>query len=189
MNRAVPRTRYVVFFAIAAGICAADLALERWMFDHLPGNGGIWWLWTNVFGFQTSLNRGALFGMGQGFWAVFAALSVAAAVAIVVWLFCFGAARSWLLTIALGLVTAGIVGNLYDRLALHGLGFDGLPAAQPVHAVRDFIVMFQVGQWHWPNYNLADSALVSGVILLAWHSLFAKPEGESQTAVVGPDRD
>jgi lipoprotein signal peptidase len=37
--------------------------------------------------------------------------------------------------------------------------------------------MFQVRQWHWPNYNLADSALVSGVILLVWHALFAKPEG------------
>ena len=91
MKAAVPWSRYVVFFAIAAGVCAADLALKHWMFANLPNNGGIWWLWTNVFGFQTSLNGGALFGMGQGFWAVFAALSVAAATAIVVWLFFFGA--------------------------------------------------------------------------------------------------
>ena len=50
-------------------------------------DGRIWWLWQNVFGFQTSLNEGALFGMGQGFWPVFAALSVIAAIGILVWLF------------------------------------------------------------------------------------------------------
>ena len=105
--------------------------------------------------------------MGQGFWPLFAALSVAAAVGIVVWLFALGAARDWLLTVALALVTAGILGNLYDRLALHGLV--GLAGA-PIHAVRDFIVMFQIGQWHWPNYNLADSSLVCGAALLVWHA-------------------
>ena len=46
-----------------------------------------------MFGFQTSLNPGALFGMGQGFWPLFAALSVGAAVGIFVWLFPAGAAR------------------------------------------------------------------------------------------------
>ncbi len=188
MKPAVPRSRYFVFFAVAVGVCAADLAAKRWMFAEnwmFPErglDGRLWWLLKDVFGFQRSLNLGALFGLGQGYWPVFATLSVAAAVAIFVWLFFVGAARDWLLTVALGLVTAGILGNLYDRLALHGLGADGVPALRPVHAVRDFIVMFQVGQWHWPNYNLADSALVSGVILLAWHALYVKPEGGENKA-------
>ena len=179
MKQAVPWSRYLVFFAIAVGVCAADWPARVGCSPNPDNNGRIWWLWRNVFGFQTSLNPGALFGLGPGYWPLFAALSVAAAAAILVWLFVFGAARDWLLTVALGLVTAGILGNLYDRLALHGLG-DGVLDGRPIHAVRDFIVMFQVGQWHWPNYNLADSALVSGVILLAWHALLVKPEAAEE---------
>jgi signal peptidase II len=170
---AVPLSRYIAFFAIALCACAADLATKSWVFGWLGSPGGrTWWLWKGVFGFQTSLNPGALFGMGPGFWPLFAALSVAAAVGIIVWLFPLGAARNWLLTVALALVTAGILGNLYDRLALHGLaGSDGAP----LHAVRDFIVMCQIGQWHCPNYNLADSALVCGAALLVCHAFFTKP--------------
>ncbi len=173
MRPAVPLSRPIVFSAIVLGACAADLTTKRWMFGWLgPPGGRTWWLWEGVFGFQTSLNWGALFGMGQGFWPLFAALSVVAAVGIVIWLFPLGAARDWLLTVALALVTAGILGNLYDRLALHGLVG---PGGAPVHAVRDFIVMFQIGQWHWPNYNLADSSLVCGAALLVWHAFFTKP--------------
>ena len=67
MKPAVPLSRYLVFFALALGVCAADLASKRWMFDHLgmPGLRGPWWIWKGVFGFWTSLNEGALFGMGQ----------------------------------------------------------------------------------------------------------------------------
>ena len=102
-------------------------------------------------------------------------LSIGAAVAILVWLFVAGAARDWLLTIALAFVTAGILGNLYDRLGLPGL----VHAGQTVHAVRDFILMM-IGRWPWPNYNLADSSLVCGAALLLWHALFAKVEDGEQ---------
>jgi signal peptidase II len=182
LKPAVPLSRYLVFFALALGVCAADLASKQWMFQWLGMPGLLrepHWVWQDVFGFQTSLNEGALFGMGQGFWPLFAALSIAAAVGVFLWLFLAGAARDWLLTVALALVTAGILGNLFDRLGLHRLtwpqGFPGRQPGAPVHAVRDFIVMFQVGQWHWPNYNLADSSLVCGAALLLWHALFAKP--------------
>ncbi|MCE5269072.1 MAG: signal peptidase II [Planctomycetaceae bacterium] len=173
MKLRVPLSRYLVFFAIALGACAADLLTKRLAFERLgPPGGETWWLWENLFGFQTSLNRGALFGMAQGLWPVFSVLSFAAAVGIVVWLFWFRAARDWLLTVALGLITAGILGNLYDRLALHGFRWhDGAPA----HAVRDFIVMCQVGEWHWPNYNLADASLVCGAALLICQAFFTKP--------------
>jgi signal peptidase II len=151
------------------------------MFNYLgmPGfDSRTVWLWDGVFGFQTSLNPGALNGIGQGLWPLFAVLSVGAAIGIFVWLFPVGAAKDWLLTVALGFVTAGILGNLYDRLGFPGLrwqpGF-GHPPGTPVHAVRDFIhVMF--GSWPWPTFNLADSSLVCGAALLAWHAFQAKPE-------------
>jgi signal peptidase II len=39
----------------------------------------------------------------------------------------------------------------------------------PVHAVRDWILVM-IGSFHWPNFNLADSMLVCGAILLVWHA-------------------
>ena len=120
--RAVPVSRWVLFFSLAVGGSAADLASKSWMFQRLgmPGEKPVWWMWTDIFGFQTSLNEGALFGMGQGMVMLFSALSVAAALVILCWLFLAGAARNTLLTAALGCVTAGIFGNLYDRLGLPG---------------------------------------------------------------------
>jgi signal peptidase II len=60
--------------------------------------------------------------------------------------------------IALGLITGGIIGNLIDRVR--------------VHHVTDFL-FFYVGQYHWPAFNVADSAICIGVglyIILSWRS-------------------
>jgi signal peptidase II len=182
LRPAVPLSRYLVFCILAGGGCALDLATKSWMFAWL---GFRWppdqpyWLWQDVFGFQTNLNEGALFGVGPGFWTLFAAMSIGAAIGIVLWLFAAGAARDWLLTMALGFVTAGILGNLYDRLGLPGLIWpDGMPGhvpGAPVHAVRDFILVM-IGRWPWPTFNLADSSLVCGAALLVWHAFFANTE-------------
>lgn len=167
--RAVPLSRYVIFFSIAAAGLAADLATKAWAF------GWLWqradpthWVWQDVFGFQTQLNPGALFGIGSQ-WPLMpyltSALSIAAACAIVVWLFVARAARDLLLTIALACVTAGILGNLYDRLGLSIL--DG----HRIYQVRDWILVMIFG-YHWPNFNIADSLLVCGAGLVIWHALF-----------------
>ena len=81
------------------------------------------------------------------------------------------------MTIALALVTAGILGNLYDRLGLPGFvwprGDPGHLPGTPVHAVRDFILVM-IGRWPWPTFNLADSSLVCGAGLLVWHAFFSE---------------
>ena len=100
--KAVPLSRCLVFFAIALGGCAIDLATKRWIFDRLGHNGlnaNVWWLWPNVFGFQTSLNTGALFGMGAGWVWLFSGLSVVALAGILYWFFfgrAAGFADAWL---------------------------------------------------------------------------------------------
>jgi signal peptidase II len=175
----VPRTRYVLFLIIAAGGCLLDLATKKWMFAHLDPMGRPWWIWPGVFGFQWSLNEGALFGLGQGHPFVFAGLSILAALAVVYWLFVAGAARDGLLTIALAAVTAGILGNLYDRLGLHGLTWAGHPGhhfGEPAYAVRDWILVM-IGPWQWPNFNIADSLLVCGALLLVGHSFYRGEPG------------
>lgn len=172
--QAVPANRALLFSGIAALGCALDLASKHWVFGWLGSPlGQRWPVWRNVVFFETSLNEGALFGIGQGMWLLFAGLSVLAALAILFWLFYAGAARDLLLTMALALVTAGILGNLYDRLGLHGLKWGAASNLhQPgdtVHAVRDWILVY-IGRWPWPTFNLADSMLVSGAILLVWHA-------------------
>src|SRR5437899_5184837 len=61
-------------------------------------------------------------------------------------------ARNRLLQVALALILGGALGNLYDRLAY---GY-----------VVDFLE-FYVGTYHWPSFNVADSAISIGVALLA----------------------
>jgi signal peptidase II len=180
LKQAVPRSRYLLFFSVALVGCAIDLASKSWAFAHLglPGpDGRTWWLWPDVFGFQTSLNEGALFGLGRGYWPLFAGLSVAAAVGIMAWLFIAGAARDGLLTTSLALITAGILGNLYDRLGVPGLAVNG----QTLHAVRDFILVM-IGRWPWPTFNLADSSLVCGAGLLMWHAFFCPTDAAATDA-------
>lgn len=175
--RAVPLSRYLVFGAIVSIGWITDLVTKSWAFGLSQLRGGrILWIWPDVFGLQTSLNEGALFGIGQGQVSLFAILSIAALVGIFVWLFVAGAGRNWLLTVALGMVSAGILGNVYDRLGLPGLRWEyanDLHALnEPVHAVRDWILVM-IGPWHWPNFNVADPLLVCGAVLLAWHAFSA----------------
>ena len=64
---------YLWFVCIAAGGCALDLVTKAWVFGRLGmplveqgSHSPPIWLIDNIFGFETSLNEGALFGMGQG---------------------------------------------------------------------------------------------------------------------------
>jgi signal peptidase II len=170
--------RYLLFAGLAAGGAALDLATKSWIFARLgpPGRRPTLWLVDQVFGFTTSLNEGALFGIGQGRGVVFCALSIAALLGIAYWLFVAQAARDRLLTVALGLVTGGILGNLYDRLGLPGLtwGPDSIHVpGERIYAVRDWIHFRVEGVIEWPIFNIADSLLVCGAALLVWHALVA----------------
>lgn len=191
--KATLSSRYVLlYFAIAAVGCLADLWTKHAVFDALgaPGAGGrVYWVWNGFVALQPSLNEGALFGIGQGYVLVLAVLSVVAMLAIVGWVFFGGAAEDGWLTAALGCITGGILGNLYDRLGLHGLTWQ-FPAGrvgEPVHAVRDWILLQAGDQWRWPNFNIADALLVCGVGLMLWHAVLIAPA--AQNAASTPDAE
>ena len=181
--RAVPLSRYFVFVAIAATGLSLDLGTKHWAFTSIgmPGEGRM-----PIFGetlvLETSLNEGALFGMGQGFSVWFGALTIVALTGLLCWLFLAGAARYWLLTIALGGVVAGMLGNLYDRFGFAGLTWNYPPEriGESVYAVRDWVHFHWQGVIDWPLFNVADSLLVGGAGLLILHSLLtpARPENE-----------
>lgn len=177
-----PVSHVGLFTAIAAGGCLADLATKNWIFTRLgPPGGHTWWLWGDYVGLQTSLNPGALFGIGPGQVWLFSSLSIVAAIGILYWLFAAGAARDRWLTIALAAVMAGILGNLYDRF--------GLWSPDGQQAVRDWILL-QYHDWRWPNFNVADSLLVCGACMIACSALVqpaSAPGSRSRTAVRMPD--
>ncbi len=175
-----PRNRIALFVVTAIIGCVADLVSKGWVFlQEDLRRGDIWWVLPDYAGFQLSLNEGALFGMGQGFVWVFAAFSLIAAIALPVWLFRYAAAADLGLTFALGCVMGGILGNLYDRLGLHGETwfFDPARRGESAYAVRDWILLQWGPQYRWPNFNIADSLLVLGATYLVLRTLLDKTDG------------
>ena len=165
----------LLFVAIAGCAAAIDLVTKWSIFQRLgmPGERPGIVLVPKILALETNLNEGALFGMGQGFGAVFAAVSLCAIAGILA-MVARPATRSdrWLL-LALALITGGIIGNLYDRLGLPGLKWHA-PLSRvgtPVLAVRDWIHFQLEGIIDWPIFNLADSWLVIGAGLLLLLSL------------------
>jgi signal peptidase II len=67
--------------------------------------------------------------------------------------------------IGLALILGGALGNLWDRL-LNG-------------RVVDFL-LFYIGQYQWPAFNIADSAIVAGAGLLVIEILFVKPPAHAK---------
>src|SRR5439155_475805 len=113
------------------------------------------------------VNQGALFGLGGEYKryanSIFAAVSIAAALAIIFWSTRPSTARDAALCGALGLILAGTLGNLYDRLI-----FDG---------VRDFLYF----HWfEWPVFNVADCCLVCGACLLLLQAFWGHPVKQRQ---------
>ena len=92
----------------------------------------------------------------------FAGFAVVMSAVLVIWLLRL-ASHERLLAAALSLVTGGAVGNLIDR----------------IHTGRvvDFIDV-HAGEWHWPAFNVADSAITVGVILLLLTSLRGDQEDQ-----------
>jgi signal peptidase II len=144
-TRGTASRRLLLTAAVAAIVVAADQATKSWAVSRLS-HGSIHVFWKLDFVLQ--YNSGAAFSVAQG-WA-----PVIGAVAIVVVCVLLVAARhagSAAISVALGLVVGGAIGNLSDRLFRSHRG-----------GVVDFIAFH-----FWPTFNVADSCVVVGGILLA----------------------
>jgi signal peptidase II len=120
----------------------------------------------SVFNWTLAHNYGAAFSFlaDAGGWQrwFFAVIALVVSVGIIWWLKTLQA-NSRFLAISLALVLGGAIGNLYDRIAL---GY-----------VVDFIHL-HYGTWDFPAFNLADSAITVGAIMLVIDSIFF--EGKRQ---------
>jgi len=110
----------------------------------------------DLFSWTLAYNTGAAFSFladssGWQRW-LFALIAIVVSAVLVVWLKRLGRNDTWL-AVALALVLGGALGNLYDRIALG-------------HVI-DFILVHWQNRWYFPAFNIADSAITVGAIMLA----------------------
>lgn len=140
---------------IAAFVVALDRITKLWIMAHIkPGHGIV--VIPKVFRLTHVLNTGAAFSMFESSASpllvrnLLIAFSIAAVIVVVLLIWTMG--RSVTMTsVALSLILGGAVGNLYDRIRY-------------AHVV-DFLEVHIV-HYHWPDFNVADSAIVVGACLL-----------------------
>ncbi|MBI1367469.1 MAG: hypothetical protein GC162_02320 [Planctomycetes bacterium] len=175
-----------LFVLVCVAALAIDLGIKHWAFEVFPPDGvdipavlagreGIpdksAAIVPGVLAIKLTLNQGAVFGMAQGQrW--FFILATFIALGVVGYFFSTTTADQSFVHIALALILAGALGNLYDRLMYA--------------AVRDMFwllpgVMLPFG-WRWPNshtsdiypwlFNAADAYLLVGIVMILIRSLF-----------------
>ncbi|MFL5761080.1 MAG: signal peptidase II [Thermomicrobiales bacterium] len=173
-NRA--RESLAVPFALAAVVAALDQItksvvtrqLGQTADDHRVEIAG------RFVAFEYVENSGAAFGLLRGQTVVLTMVSIAVVVVLIA---SYRRAQhvSWQLVVGLGLLLGGAIGNLVDRLRL---GY-----------VVDFVAISL-----WPKFNIADSAITIGVILIAWHAfardrLVPSPSFAPEIGPIAPNQD
>lgn len=144
-------------------LATKELALKfiafRERIEVIPG----YFDWTHVY------NTGAAFSFlaGESGWQrwFFAAVAIAVSVVLVVWLKRLKSHETWL-AVGLALVLGGALGNLHDRILLG-------------HVV-DFILLHWQNRYYFPAFNLADTAITLGAILLVLDMFTSKKSGDSE---------
>jgi signal peptidase II len=159
--------RLAAFFGGAAVIVALDQLTKALVRARLA-EGAAWPPGWTLIRLQHVENGGAAFGIVQGahgFLVVSSVIAIGAVVAFIFW----APTQSRLYTAAFALILGGAIGNLIDRLRFGSV-------------IDMFYVRF------WPVFNVADSAIVCGVVLLMWHLMRTspKPESASQPTAVSP---
>jgi signal peptidase II len=154
-------------FLIVAAVIALD-RLTKWLvIRHLPEAHEIPVI-PGVFQLSHWENTGAAFSMFADSSSPLRTLgligfAVAALLVVGFLLWKSGSALNSI-TLALSLIMGGASGNLWDRVARG--------------TVTDFLD-FYIGQHHWPPFNIADSAIVIGSLLLMWKIMIG-PKAESR---------
>lgn len=145
--------------SLAAAVVVADQVTKAWALHHLTAPrhivGPLW--------FTLTFNSGAAFGLGS----THSALVVVVDVVLVVGLLGFAlfSRASWVSTAGLGLLLGGAVANLVARFFGPSRGTAGV----------DFIDALHIGtRDYWPVFNVADMAIVVGVILVVLDRLLRR---------------
>ena len=135
------------FWSLLCSVLLLD-QLTKWIVVTVQPNVQV----LPFFSFVFVKNTGGGFGILQGNNILLLLVSIAI-VAGVFWY--YKKTKDRISQIGLGLVAGGALGNIIDRI-IHGY-------------VVDFLDFF-IGTWHWPAFNIADSAIVIGILVLLYAS-------------------
>jgi signal peptidase II len=159
---------------VAATVLVLDQASKSWAVDALEGGRSIHVVWTLQL--RLAFNTGASFSLGSDFGPVIGLVATVVAVGMAL----YGRHQTGTLAVvSIGLIIGGALGNVVDRALREGDGFLG-------GAVVDFIDL----QW-WSVFNIADSCVVVGGILLVWATREATVEKVNEVAedLTGDDHE
>lgn len=170
------KLKFKIFFFILPISLLSDQWTKTWVQNHFHW-GETWALWPQVFALTYVRNMGAAFGMFQRATppfreAFFIVLPLLALAALFFLIFRLEENRK-IPAFALSLIVAGAIGNLIDRIRL---GY-----------VVDFLDFHWKEVYHWPAFNVADSCIVVGVILMFIES-FREQNGLAPTLSDKADR-
>ncbi len=152
--------RFIIYIILAGILVAADQLSKAWVLTNetLQNRGEIPII-PNFFSFRYTFNTGAAFSfLADRPWGI-DLLTILSGVAAVVFFIILLRKSGWppLLPVSLMMVFAGTIGNGIDRFQMGG--------------VVDFLD-FYYQSWHFPTFNIADSLIVVGVILLLIYVFF-----------------
>ena len=144
------RGRLALFLIVALLVVLLDQLSKLWIDANRPHTE----LLPGFLDLVYVENTGAIFGLLHTHIQVFIALGIAASIAILVFLYYFRPTTT-LGTVSFALILSGAVGNLIDRIRL---GY-----------VIDFVRLHLHELFSWPAFNVADTALTVGLILLIYY--------------------
>lgn len=154
---------------MAAITFVLDQAHKWWMIKHVGMVEGQTIPITSYFDWKYLLNKGVsysfLTGSTQGWQYALAAFAVVASLALGVWL--AHGVRDRLSATSVGLIIGGALGNGLDRITLGG--------------VADFFSLHAFG-YYWYVFNIADVAIVAGVVGLLYESLIPSFKHETSSS-------
>ena len=155
--------RLILFFGIVVGVIGLDLITKELAVRYLSDIERIIII-PNYFDFTLVWNRGAAFGIfGQApeyiRKLILIGASSVAAILTIAYAYFKNTRLSTFELVALALIAGGAIGNLYDRIF--------------IGKVRDFIDV-HIHSYHWPAFNIADSAITVGIGLFIIYELFFK---------------
>ena len=162
----------VRLFAIAGAVVALDWWTKQWATRTLAFRPPVEVLGEFV-RFTYTRNSGVAFGIGAGVPFPYYLFSIIA-VGVILYLFVRRQVPSLQRQLALSLILGGAVGNLIDRVS--------------AGEVVDFIEV-GYGRWHWPVFNVADSAVTIGVLwfALSWPRHRPESDDTERSHDDGPD--
>ena len=130
------------------------------------------------FNFTLTYNKGAAFSFlsSAGGWQrwFFTVLAIGVSIFIFFWLKKLSS-KEKLLAISLSLILGGAIGNVIDR-SLYGYVIDFIDWFYPSNECLPFFYSINQSTCHWPTFNIADSAIFLGAVLIILQAIFSKEE-------------